>query len=66
MAEKMIRKVKKLTTFFSAVSFSSLAAMSGGLKIKCFNAIPRLMQISNINITTNQAIKVSIGFLHEG
>ncbi|CCK75133.1 hypothetical protein OLEAN_C09570 [Oleispira antarctica RB-8] len=65
MAEKIIRKVRKLITFFSPVSTPTLLASISFLNIKYFNANPKLIQMSNINITTNQAIQVFIGFLHE-
>tara|TARA_B110000444_G_C18412258_1_gene398571 strand:+ start:272 stop:472 length:201 start_codon:yes stop_codon:yes gene_type:complete len=65
MAEKIMRKVKKLTTFFSATIFFSISAFTGCLKIKYLNASPKLIQVSNINITTSHAINVFIGLLHE-
>jgi hypothetical protein len=65
MAEKIIRRVKKLTTFFSVVNIPNFSARSGDLKIRYFNASPKLIQIININITTSQAINVFIRLLHE-
>jgi ribosome recycling factor len=65
MAEKIMRKVKKLTTFLSTASASVLSATIGDLKIKYFNASPKLIQISSINVITSQVINVFIEFFHE-
>jgi hypothetical protein len=65
MAVKITRNVKKLTTFLSVVSISAFSATIGCLNIKYFNAIPKLIKMSNINITTSQAINVFIRFHHE-
>jgi hypothetical protein len=61
MAEKIMRHVRKLTTFFSAV----FSVITDVLNIKCFKANAKLINTNNINKTTKQAITVFIGLLHE-
>jgi len=65
MVVKVILNVKKVTTFLSAASIFTFSATIGCLKIKYFNATPKLIKMSNINIITSQAINVFIGFRHE-
>lgn len=65
MAENNIRKVSKLTTFFSAIRFSALSSVPFGLNTKYFNANPKLMDMNIIKITTSQAIRIPFEFHHE-
>jgi hypothetical protein len=65
MAEKKIRQVRKLTTFFSALCVSIFSVIAGDLNIRCFKANPKLIKTNNINRTTKLAINVFIGLLHE-
>jgi hypothetical protein len=65
MAEKIMRHVRKLTTFFSAFCVSIFSVSNGDLNIKCFKANPKLIDTNSINRTTKQASNVFIGLLHE-
>jgi hypothetical protein len=65
MVEKIIRRVRKLTTFFSDMGLTELSSSADGLKTKYLSANPRLIQISNMSITTSHAINVFTQIHHD-